>query len=181
MERLAGGAFFRVLSSRQPERGMEECMTIGLIVYSQTGNTHSVSLKLQEKLAAAGHSAAIERLRPAGAVQPGAADIELAERPAIDRYDALVFGAPVIAFSLSPVMIGYLTPMASLQGKKVACLVTQHLPFPWMGGNRAIAQMRKLCESRGAIVCGTGIVNWSSARRDRMIGEVVDRLASCFD
>jgi flavodoxin len=156
-------------------------MTIGLIVYSQTGNTHSVALKLQEKLAAAGHSAAIERVRPAGDGQPGATHIELAERPAIDPYDALVFGSPVRGFALSPAMISYLAPIASLQGKKVACLVTEYFPFPWMGGNRAIAQMRKLCESRGATVCGTGIVNWSSARRDRMIVEVVDRLASCFD
>jgi len=37
-------------------------MKIGIIVYSQTGNTLSVAEKLKEKLAVAGHSAEIEQV-----------------------------------------------------------------------------------------------------------------------
>jgi len=67
-----------------------------------------------------------------------------------------------------------------LQGKKVACLVTQFFPYPWMGGNHAIRQMRRLCESKGATVCGSGVVNWMRPRRDKTTAKAVDRLSRLF-
>jgi len=155
-------------------------VNIGIIVFSQTGNTHSVALRLQEKLAAAGHTANIERVEISGELGPRATDFQLKTRPEVDAYDALVFGAPVMAFSLSPAMKSYLEQIASLENKQVACLVTEFFPYPWLGGNRAIGQMRKICEMKGATVCGTGIVNWSRKRRDQQIAQVVDRLSRCF-
>lgn len=100
--------------------------------------------------------------------------------PNVGQYDVLVFGSPVEAFSLSPVMISYLTQVDSLQNKKVACLVTQFFPYPWMGGNHAINQMKKICESRGAVIFGSKVVNWSSSRRNLKIIEAVDRLSKLF-
>ncbi|GAI59530.1 unnamed protein product [marine sediment metagenome] len=41
-------------------------MNIGIILYSQTGNTYSVSLKLKEKLITAGPFVDIERLKVVG-------------------------------------------------------------------------------------------------------------------
>ncbi len=41
-------------------------MKIGIIVYSQTGNTFSVAEKLKAKLTAAGHNVNIERLTTVG-------------------------------------------------------------------------------------------------------------------
>jgi hypothetical protein len=154
-------------------------MNIGMIVYSQTGNTHSVALKLQEKLAAAGHAVTMERIEVIGEVAPGR-PVQFKALPDPELYDALVFGAPVQAFSLCQPMLGYLKQVASLQGKKVACLVTQAFPYPWLGGNRAIRQMKGLCESKGATVCGSGIVNWMKRSREQQIGEVVDRLSRAF-
>ena len=155
-------------------------LNIGIIVYSQTGNTYSVALKLKEKLITTGHSANIERLIPTVDVHPGVKNLQLKTRPKVDTYDALVFGSPVQGFTVSPAMISYLSQIASLKSKKVSCLVTQFFPFPWMGGNRAIARMKKICESKGAVVCGTGIVNWTGGRRDQKIIEVVDRLSVLF-
>lgn len=155
-------------------------MKIGMIVYSQTGHTHSVAVKLEQKLSAAGHAVNVERLQVIGNWQPGTQDIQLATLPDVAPYDALVFAAPVMAFSLSPAMASYLTQIASLQDKKVVFLVTEFFPFPWMGGNRAISQMREICESKGAQVCGSGVVNWSRPRRDRQIAEVTDRLSMSF-
>jgi len=77
-------------------------------------------------------------------------------------------------------MTRYLEQIGSLQDKKVACLVTEAFPYPWMGGNRAIRQMKRICESKGAAVCGSGIVNWMKSRRDQQIAEVVDRLSRLF-
>ena len=151
-------------------------MKIGIIVYSQTGNTFSVATKLKESLSAAGHSATLEQVKVAGERKPGTRGFKLETLPNVAPYDGLVFGAAVEAFSLSPVMRGYLDKVPSLQQKKVACLVTQAFPYPWLGGNRAARQMRRLCESKGATVCGSGVVNWMRSRRDQRIAGVVDRL-----
>ena len=155
-------------------------MNIGIILYSQTGNTYSVSLKLKEKLITAEHSVDIERLKVVGEVRPGTKDIRFETLPDAEPYDALVFGSPVQAFSLSSVMTSYLTQIASLQGKKVAFLVTQYFPFPWMGGNRTVGQMKKICESKGAVACGAEIVNWSNPNREKRITEVVEKLSKLF-
>jgi len=155
-------------------------MNIGIILYSETGNTYSVSLKLKEKLVKAGHSANIERLKVIGKVKPGIKDIKFESLPDIELYDALVFGSPVQAFSLSSAMATYLSQIKSLQGKKVAFLVTQFFPFPWLGGNRTIGQMKKICESKGAIVCGTAVVNWSKPSREKQITEMVEKLSKLF-
>jgi len=155
-------------------------MKIGIILYSQTGNTYSVSLKLKEKLITAGHFVDIERLKVVGEMQPGTKDIKFEKLPDAEPYDALVFGSPVQAFSLSSVMASYLTQIASLQGKKIAFLVTQFFPFPWMGGNRTVGQMKKICESKGADICGAAIVNWSNRSREKRITEVVEKLSKLF-
>ena len=155
-------------------------MKIGIILYSQTGNTYSVSLKLKEKLITAGHSVDIERLKVIGEVGSGTKDINFETLPDTEQYDVLVFGSPVQAFSLSSVMASYLTQIASLQSKKVAFLVTQFFPFPWMGGNRTVGQMKKICESKGAAVCGASIVNWSNRSRKKRITEVVEKLSKLF-
>lgn len=151
-------------------------MKIGIIVHSQSGNTLSVAEKLQEKLTEAGHSATIERLQTIG--EAGRAQtLNVAALPSIEQYDALVFGAPVQAFSLSSVMNSYMGHVNAIRGKRVALLITQHFPYAWMGGNRALGQLRKVCESRGATVCGSGIVNWARSGREQQIGTVVETLS----
>ena len=155
-------------------------MKIGIILYSQTGNTYSVSLKLKDKLITAGHSVDIKRLKVIGEVRPGTKDVKFEMLPDTEPYDVLVFGSPVQAFSLSSVMASYLTQIVSLQGKKVALLVTQLFPFPWMGGNRTAGQMKKICESKGAAICGAEIVNWSNPSREKRITEVVEKLSKLF-
>lgn len=158
-------------------------MKIGIIVHSATGNTYSVVTKLKEKLEAAGHSVNIERISPLGGESSYANDatkVRLDTLPDTGKYDALIFGAPVRGFSLSPVMAACLGQITSLSKKKVACMVTQSFPYPWMGGNRAIAQMIQLCQAKGSTVCGTGIVNWMSSRRGKAITDTVEKLASLF-
>ena len=155
-------------------------MSIGIIVYSQSGHTLSVAEELKERLTAAGHTVSLEKVTVAGGRKPGDKEFELEAMPDAAPYDAVVFASYVEAFSLCEVMARYLKRIESLQGKKVACLVTQFFPYPWMGGNRAIRQMRKLCQSKGATVVGTGVVNWAKSRRDQTTTSVVDRLSGLF-
>ena len=155
-------------------------MNIGIILYSETGNTYSVSQKLKEKIVKAGHSVNIERLKVIGKVHPSTKDVKFESLPDIEPYDALVFGSPVQAFSLSFAMTAYLSQIKSLLDKKVAFLVTQFFPFPWLGGNRTIGQMKKICESKGATICGAAVVNWSKPSREKQIAEMVEKLSKLF-
>ena len=158
-------------------------MNIGILVHSCTGNTYSVVLKLKERLSTAGHSVIIERISPLGGKETYEKDItkiRLEAQPDISTYDALILGAPVRGPSISPVMAACLVQIASLFNKKIACLVTEAFPYPWMGGNRSIAQMKKICESKGATILGTGIVNWMNSNREKNIADTVEKLSSLF-
>ncbi|HUV89871.1 MAG TPA: flavodoxin domain-containing protein [Anaerolineae bacterium] len=154
-------------------------MKIGLIVYSHTGHTLSVARKLKEKLSAAGHVVTLEQIETAGPVSPNATSVELKTVPAIDAYDALVFGSPVWGGVPAAPMMSYLGQITSLAGKKVACLVTGFFPAQW-GRNRTIARMKEICESKGATVCGAGSVGWFRLNRKRQITDVVDHVSRLF-
>ena len=156
-------------------------MKIGIIVHSITGNTLSVAERIQQQLAANGHDAVIERIRPNGKepVQSEAA-VQLTSLPDLSGYEALVFGSPVQAFSLDPVMSAYLKQISDLGGRRTACFLTQQLPFRFFAGNRSIRQMQSLCEARHGTVCLTGIVNWSNKERSRMIDDLVAQIAGLF-
>ncbi len=155
-------------------------MNIGIIVFSGTGNTLSVAQKLKEKLSSIGHTAVLEQIKVSGYNPRKIGNFQFTDVPDAGRYDAIVFTAPVQAFSLSPVMKKYFERSGSLKGKKAACLVTQYFPFSWMGGRQAIGWMKNFCVSKGIEVLGTGIVNWSKKDRDHQIVEVVDRLSGLF-
>ena len=153
-------------------------MKIGIVVYSQTGNTLLVAQKLQEELEASGLAASIEQVTIIGSASPGSKDVQLDNTPQVDPYDAIVFGSPVQAFSLASAMKAYLKQLPSLKGKKIACFVTKQLPFHWTGGTRAVGTMKQICQARGASVIGSDIVVWSKTRRDENINQCVIHLAS---
>lgn len=155
-------------------------MKIGIIVHSQTGHTFSVAERLKDKLEAAGHSVNIERITPVDAKQTDPKKVQIEKLPDLSVYDALVFAAPVQAFSVSPVMKAYLGLLPSLSNKKIACFVTKALPFDSTGGNQAISLMKSTFESKGGTVVGTGIVNWTGGGREKKIAELVEQLGKLF-
>jgi flavodoxin len=152
-------------------------MNIGIIVFSRTGNTLSVAEKIREAAAAQGHTAVIERIHaeheePGNKVPP-----RLTTLPDPRAYDAVIFGAPVEGFSLTPIFKAYLEQLPSFGGKQAGCFVTEHFPKPWMGGNRAIRQMRALLKAKGLDARATGVVNWTSPAREAQIASVTAALA----
>jgi NAD(P)H dehydrogenase (quinone) len=138
-------------------------MNIGIIVHSHTGHTRLAATKLQEALAAAGHTVSIHSVSAMNDAEADYQKVRLNERPDVSAFDALFFGAPVRGFSLSPVMKAYLSAIGPLDGKQIACFVTQSLPYPLLGGNRSVRQMRALCRKKGSDPFGTGVINWSKA------------------
>lgn len=155
-------------------------MNIGIIVYSQTGHTLEVCEKLKERLIGKGHSVALEQITVAGGRTPKTKEFELEAKPNVETYDAIIFASYVEAFSLCAVMARYLKQIGSLQGKQVACLTTQQFPYPWMGGNRAIGQMKKNCQSKGATVSTTAVINWAKSQREGTMAAAVNQLSKAF-
>ena len=151
-------------------------MKIGIIVHSKTGNTLSVAKRLMNALLFAGHEAVLEQVIASDDKQRDVRKIQLQDKPEVNNYDALVLGAPVWGFSLSSVMTAYLTLVGSLQGKKVVCFVTHAFPYPWLGGNRAVGQMKKICAAAGADVVETGVIDWSSRQRENKIVALIERV-----
>lgn len=154
-------------------------MKIGIIYYSQSGHTRSVAEQLESSFWKNGCEAEIHEIKiagePADKTAPNPTP-ELTHIPEIDGFDVLIFGSPVQAFSLAAPMNVYLKQLPSLEGKKIACFLTQHLKHAWMGGNRAISQMKKACAAKNGEVALTGIVHWSSPKREEQIKELVDKL-----
>jgi len=148
-------------------------MNIGIIIHSHTGNTLSVGEKLKDNLNTAGHTAQLERVVAINEDPNTREIIKLKEIPSLSKYDVIIIGAPVRGFSLSPVMMAYLSQLQTLNGKPVACFVTQHFPKPWMGGNRAIKQMKSTILQKGGTVTGSGIVNWTNKSREKQITDLI--------
>ncbi|MBN1892452.1 MAG: flavodoxin family protein [Clostridiales bacterium] len=144
-------------------------MNIGIIVYSQTGNTLSVAERVEKVLKEAGHTARVEKIEVEG---EGYA-VKVKSAPDVAPYDAVIFASPVHGFSISPPMKAYLSAISDLSGKKVYCFVTQQLKKDWMGGNRSIKQIRAACRKKGADIISSGIVHWSSEEREKQIDNVV--------
>ncbi len=154
-------------------------MDVGIIVYSQTSHTYSVAQRLQNKLSSQGQDVNIERVVPAGKVNPGEFNINFKTKPDTESYDALIFGSPVHGFNLAPAMNAYLNQIPSLQEKKIACFVTKGLPFDSTGGNQAIKQMVNICRARGGVVMGTAIVTWSMGR-EKKINNLLEKFSTLF-
>lgn len=150
-------------------------MNIGIVIYSQTGNTLSVAERLRDRLTEEGHSSAIERVTVEGEVKPGT-PVQLTACPDPAGYDAVVFASPVQGFSLALAMKAYLEQVGGLSGKPVALYITQHLK-PFFGGNKAIRQMSAVCTAKGARVCGTATVSWKAVDREDRIRSLLDTLA----
>lgn len=73
-------------------------MNIGIIVYSQTGNTLSVAERVEKVLKEAGHTARVEKIEVEG---EGYA-VRLTSAPDVAPYDAVIFATPVHGFSSRP-------------------------------------------------------------------------------
>lgn len=149
-------------------------MKIGIIVHSYTNNTYEVAKKIQERFLDNGKDVEIQRVRMVGGDKPKDKDIEIENPPEVENYDAIIFGSPVHAFSLSLAMKTYLEEIPSLQNKKIALFVTKGTRFNWTGGNQAINKMKNICQSKGGVITGTSIIVWNKQRENKIAELVQD-------
>ena len=149
-------------------------MKIGIIVYSKTGNTLFVAERIREELTQNGHTVTIERFTALTEPQSNK-PVSLSNVPNPNVYDAVIFGAPVQAFSLDPAMTLYFKQAGALKIGTALCFVTQHFKKPWLGGNRAIKQLIAQLREKGIASEAVGIVNWSSEEREAQIALIAKR------
>ncbi|KPU44321.1 hypothetical protein OXPF_24910 [Oxobacter pfennigii] len=139
---------------------------------------HAISsAKLEQTIRSKGHEIILERVEPVNNNPRSGDPVRVKTAPDISTYDAVIFASPVQAFSLAPLMRLYLSKVSGLTGKKVYCFVTQRLKKPWLGGNRAVRQIKKICKAKGADIILSGVVNWSGSTRDNQIEDIVSRLS----
>lgn len=150
------------------------------MVYSQSGHTLLAAQKLRDALSAKGHSAVVEQVTTEGEVSPDK-PVVLKSAPDASQYDAAVFAAPVMGFMLNPAMKAYLAQIKDMSGKKAGFLVTQQLPFGWMGGDRAIKAMSELVKAKGGSAGASGVVHWGNeAKREKQLLEAIEKLCEMF-
>jgi len=149
---------------------------IGIIVYSQTGNSNYVAGIIQEELAKKGHQVDVERVEIEGKIPVEPEKFSITVAPDVTPYDFIVFGSSVQAFSLNPAMATYLEKLPSLSGKKAACFVTKRLPGKWTGGTQALSKIKEICESKGAVVKAEEIFLWNNKKRDQMIQQLAENI-----
>ena len=85
---------------------------------------------------------------------------------------------PVRAFSLSPVMTAYLKQISDIENIKFFAYVTEGLPKPWMGGNRAIKKMKTFLGAKNASILDTAVINWSSRKKETQIDSMLNRFSN---
>lgn len=150
-------------------------MSIGIIVHSNSGHTLRVATELKRRLHEGGHQARMEELKAGAPVQAGTREVIPKTIPRLEGYDTVVLGSPVNGGQMSAVVRGYLSQVPSLEGKRVALLLTHFFPRAW-GARQTIEEMTRVCESKGAYVIGWADVRWPNLRRRRDIGLAVEKL-----
>ncbi len=153
-------------------------MKIGIVFYSLSRHTLSLSNSLKQALEQDGHTVTATHLEPAS-YQVRAQKAELKSIPSVSGYDLLILACPVHGGRMAPPMQAFIENITSLKNKKVASFITQVFPRAW-GGEQTLAAMRTLCESKGAQVIASGGVSWYSFARRRQIQAIIDDLKAAI-
>lgn len=153
-------------------------MRVGIIIYSETGHTLDVAKRLKSLLEANKHVVDLEQIEVNRTNKNDRHQFAIINKPSIDKYDLVIFGSFVEAFSLNPVMTEYLNRLKGQTDKKVMCFVTEYFPFSWMGGNHSIKQMETICQKNRSHVLATRVINWSNFNRQRQITNLINDFSS---
>jgi menaquinone-dependent protoporphyrinogen IX oxidase len=152
-------------------------MNIGIVFYSFSGHTLSVSKRLQGKLKERGYEAGLEQLEPAGSFKFTEEIVAVKDIPSLSAYDLLVFAAPVHGGRIAGPMAGFLKKSPSLSNKPAICVVTHFLPYS-LGAKQMLQLFKPACATLGAQVIGTVNVPRLSFRQNKYINKVVDLIES---
>lgn len=149
-------------------------MNIGIIIYTQTGNTLAVAMKLKETLLETGHKVELKHVK-IDRFHPITNNYKLINNPSVEPYDMVIFGGPIHAFRLCSMMRRYLLQIDTLAHKKVCAFVTHYFAHSSLGGKQGIKNIEELIKSRDGLLSESAIINWSNSKRQSQIEEMVER------
>jgi len=155
-------------------------MNIGIIVYTVSGHTLKTAQRLQVRLASDGHQVFMEHLELVGPARVSNEEADLKTNPILENYDTLVFCTPVRGGSPPPPVRRYLSQLASLKGKRAACLVTHAFPLAW-GANQTVAALRAACEAKGALYLGMAAVHWFGFNHSHRLEQAVREMCRLLE
>jgi len=144
-------------------------MNIGIIYYSETGNTANVAKQLATAFRTQGHPITTKEIT----VYDVKMNRSLKDKPATDGYDLIIIGSPVQGFSLPIPVQDYLSQLHLSNQQKIGLFTTQFFPFDWMGGKQTHAQFGTLLQSQNPNVIGQALIHWKSRKRDIQIANAI--------
>ncbi len=149
-------------------------MNIGIIIYSQTGNTLAVAVELKEAFHELGHKVEIKHVK-IDRFHPITNNYKLIGNPSVTQYDVVIFGGPIHSFRLCSMMRRYLMQIDSLDGKIVYGFVTHYFAHASLGGKQGIQNMENLVLNANGKMSKTAIIDWSSSNRANQINNLVEQ------
>lgn len=149
-------------------------MNIGIIVYSETGNTLALCEQARDILTGYGQTVTLARIT----VNDVKLDRSLRDAPVADRYDLVILGTPVQGFSLPVPVKEYLARATFAQGVKLGVLITQYFKADWLGGTQTLKQALAAFARFNPVFYGSGIVHVRSRKRDEQINAAMRALTN---
>jgi len=149
-------------------------MNIGIIVYSETGNTLALCEQARDILTGYGQNVTLDRIT----VNDIKLDRALRDAPASNRYDLVILGTPVQGFSLPGPVREYLARVTFADGVKLGVLITQYFKADWLGGNQTLKQALAAFARFHPVFYGAGIVHVRSRKRDAQINQAMRTLTN---
>jgi len=146
-------------------------MNIGIIYYSETGNTKKFADVISNSLKKAGHI--VEQTEVKTDIPVNSRTIrennnyKVVNMPDCKKYDYIFIGGPVWGFSINTVTVKAIEELKELNGKIVVPFVTQFFPFPFLGGGHSIKQIGNAAEKHGAKTISGLVLNraWHDAEK----------------
>lgn len=149
-------------------------MKVGVIVCSYTNNTLCIAKELRSGLIQKGYDVEIDSIK-ANNDNPNNRDVELAYKPKVDTFDALIFASCVRGFDCAPVFKEYINSLDSLSDKRVAGFVSQYFPLDILGGNQALKSMKDLVEKKKGVFTPLNSIHVKSKNKEKMITSLVEK------
>ncbi len=156
-------------------------MNVAIVIYSKTGATFNVARKISSLLTDAKINCDIIRLETKDELRPRLKNVTISTKVDLEKYDTVIFGTPVWAFTAAPVVTAFLNAKPVLKGKKILNFITMGLPFRFLGGNNAQRLLDVLTlECGGTVIQNGGIINQSSmhnsSKTDAFVKSIVDKI-----
>lgn len=137
-------------------------MNISVVVQSNTGFTKRFAGIISKTLKENGHSVDMDLLETDVPVKSGTLrhcrEFDIINPQDCSKYDYILIGGPVWAFSASPVIVKGVQTLKGLTGKKVIPFATMFFPFRFMGGRQALDMIATTAEDAGAEAVSKGFV-----------------------